>query len=231
VIKEYVSQGGTLLSDPYFCPYTQHFHLDTEVPGGGYHEVFGCCEDDIYGSPEGEDILYGGEVLNVSNGHFKETFKLTSGKALASYADDSSPAIIENDYEKGSAIISGVNLGLSYSPKLGVGDDFIRNKAEKVRVSAKKIVMNIAQELNITGSIECGCEYIQGGFLLNERENDLLILINNSEEEQKTSFGVPLEYSSMKSILDDTTLDIKEGKFDACFKPLETKVYIVQKSL
>ena len=91
--------------------------------------------------------------------------------------------------------------------------------------------MNITQELNITGSIECGCGYIQGGFLLNERESDLLILINNSEEEQNASFEVPLKYDFMESILDDTTIDIKEGKFDACFKPLETKVYIVQKSL
>ena len=74
----------------------------------------------------------------ISNGHFKETFRLTAGKAIASYAGDNSPAIIENDYGKGRAIISGVNLGLSYSPKLGVGDDFIRNQAEKVRASAPR---------------------------------------------------------------------------------------------
>jgi beta-galactosidase GanA len=231
VLKRYVAQGGTLLSDPYFCPYTQHFHLDCEVPGGGFHEVFGCREDDIYACAESEDIIYKGEPLSIENGHFKETFKLAGGEPMAVYAPDSAPAIIENKYGDGKAIISGVNLGLSYSPRLGVGDDFIRNKAEKVHDSAKKIVMDIAQVHGISLSFRCDCGYIQGGFLINEDADDVLILINNSKKEHQVRFVIPGRYDDVENMLGDETSDFDRGLFSTAFKPLETKVYIARKKM
>ncbi len=223
-LKGYVSGGGTLLSDPYFCPYTTNFHLDTEVPGGGFDEVFGCVEKDIYAAAKGEDIQYEGEAYNISNGHFREQFELTTGNALAIYSDDSSPVMIENKYGKGRAIISGVNLGLSYSPKLGVGDDFIRNKTEKVHDAAKEIVMNISGELGIKSSIKCDCPTIQGGFLLNEKQDDVLILINNSEEKQTAHIDLPSVYAECKNLICTDTVDIHCGSMSLEFEPLETKV-------
>ena len=228
-IKEYVRQGGTLLSDPYFCPYTENFHLDTQVPGGGFRDVFGCREIDIHGSASGEDILYKGDKLNISNGHFREVFELLGGKAAASYDDDATPALIENSYGEGMAIISGVNLGLSYSPKLGVGDDFIRNKAEKVQDAAKRIVMDIAAGQGIKSSFECDCPLIQGGFLLNDNENDILILINNSEERQSALFDISGIYDSIKNLFDAEVIDVKKRRFELKFGPLETKVFFAQK--
>lgn len=228
VLESYVKQGGNLLSDPYFCPYTTDFHLDECVPGDGYDNIFGCQEKDIYKATSPVKIIYEDKTYDISNGHFEEHFLLAGGKALAVYHAYGDPVLVDNQYGKGRTIISGLNLGLSYSPRLGVGDDFIRNQEETVTAGAKEIVLDIVGKIGIHSSLILDCRFIQGGFLCNDNHEDILILINNSEHQQLCSVEIPKRYKSCKNIIDNTSVNMVNSKLKLKFAPLETKVLIVK---
>ncbi|NSW90552.1 MAG: beta-galactosidase [Firmicutes bacterium] len=231
VLADYVENGGTILSDPYFCPYDVAFHLADKVPGSGYDSIFGCLEKDIY-SAKGNNVkvTYKNKVYSISNSHFKECFKVTTGTPLGYYVDDSTPCIVFNIFGKGKAVISGLNLGLSYSPKLGVGDDFVRNDEEEVFLGAKEIVLDIAREQGVENSIKTESSRIQGSFLINEKDDDILILINNSEEMHESPVHISSRYIKYINLMDGCSGDIKEGKANFCFNPLEVKVLRVKKA-
>lgn len=224
-LAEYTENGGAVLSDPYLCAFDQEFHLSRKIPGENFHVIFGCEEKDIY-SAEGKEIAvkYGESDYLIGNSHFKEVFKNVTAEALATYTDGS-PCILLNSYGRGKAMMAGLNLGLSYSPRQGVGDDFIRNECREVLPGAKEIVMDMVRGLGIKSSFTVDNSNIQGGFLLNDAAEDILILMNNSEAGQTSGINTgSLRYICYTNMVDGSAGSLENGLMRLQFKPLETMV-------
>ena len=87
-LKEYVRRGGTLLSDPYLCGFNHDLSLPAEVPGGGFAEVFGVRERDIY-QGRGRTIFlrYGDREIAVEGSLFQASWEALSAETVATYED------------------------------------------------------------------------------------------------------------------------------------------------
>ncbi len=223
-LAEYVRGGGTILSDPYFCPYTDNFYLDTRVPGGGFDEIFGCRERDIRRAEAGVGVRHDGRTYRVSGSHFREEFTLGGGTAVAAYADGTGPAIVANDWGSGRAIILGINLGLAYSPGLGVGDDFVRGGSAEASADAKSLAMAIIRPLGIEAAFRSDCTDIRGGFLRGPDAEDLLIVANGADERRAAKLEIGVEVDRCDELTEGSTVAVERGVVSLDFAPLQTLV-------
>jgi beta-galactosidase GanA len=228
-LSEYVRGGGTILSDPYCCPYPDSFFLDTRVPGGGFDRVFGCRERDIFRADPTVSVRHEGRTFVVPRGHFREEYVLQGGRALATYEDGGTPAVVANSWGRGTAVIVGLNLGLAYSPKLGVGDDFVRDGADTTASGAKALAMSLTRSLGIRGAFGSDCPDIQGGFLRGPGTEDLLIATNGSEERRRACLDVGAAYERFDELMAGATGGVQQGVLSLDFGPLETMVLKLRK--
>jgi beta-galactosidase GanA len=223
-LSEYVRAGGTILSDPYFSPYTDNFWLDTRVPGGGYDEVFGCREKDIFRAEGPVSVRHQGRSYAVAGGHFREEFRLAGGTAVATYADGAEPAVVSNSWGKGRAIILGLNLGLAYSPRLGVGDDFVREDARATTGGAKALTLALVESLGIRGAFRSDCSDLRGGFLRGPGAEDLFIVTNGAEEPRRATLEIGEDFLAFTDLTGGASGRVERGSIGLGFGPLETRV-------
>jgi len=229
VLKAYVEAGGTILSDPYFCAYTDSFWLDRRMPGAGFDEVFGCREKDIHRAAPAEPVRLAGSLFRIAGGRFREDFLLTGGEAAAFYGDWS-PAVVRHAWGKGTALLSGVNLGLSYAPQLGVSDDFQREEAQTTTEDAKSLVFALINDLGITGSFESDCRDLRGGFLRGDGPEDVFIVTNNAEEQRNCRVEIGRGFRKAVDLFTGSDVAVYRGQMMADFKPLETRVFRLGKA-
>ncbi len=126
-LKRFVYDGGLLISDPYFGAFDECRQLSHFIPGFGFDAVFGCLNDDL--SMQNAVSLQDeeGRTFAVVGNMHKETYRNISGRVLYRY-EDGAPAVIMGQYGKGRAVISGVNLGLSYSSRALIADDILSDE-------------------------------------------------------------------------------------------------------
>lgn len=225
----YLEAGGTILSDPYFSPYTDGFWMEDRVPGGGFDRVFGCRETDIHRAGAVETVRMAGGTYRISNGRFREDFELQGGEAAAVY-EDGSPAVVKHAWGKGAAILCGVNLGLSYAPQLGVSDDFQRGQAQATTEDALRLTMALIRDLGIAGAFQSDCPDIQGGFLRDDGPEDVFIATNNAQEPRRCRLEVGKAYRKAVDLFTGADQAIDRGVMSLEFGPLETKVFRLGKA-
>ncbi|MBO9606179.1 MAG: beta-galactosidase [Paenibacillaceae bacterium] len=184
LLQEYVHAGGCILADPYFAAFDDDLLLDHTVPGSGFERLFGCEEDDIRNEPA-VDIVYRDRTLKLTGAKLKETFRHVTGEVLATYADGSGAALVRGKYGAGSALISGVHLGLTYALKTSLGDELTRVGTHEAAADAQAIVLDLVRELHIEAPVVTGNPCVQSSLLLNRDAEDVLIVINNSESPQQ----------------------------------------------
>jgi beta-galactosidase GanA len=102
-IKQYVKDGGTLISECHVAQYNVYGYCSEQVPGAGLHEVFGCTRVTAQKTSK-EKILFKKKKLEATA--FRETYKTTTGKVTGTYSDGA-PAVIENIFQKGAAVLFG----------------------------------------------------------------------------------------------------------------------------
>lgn len=177
-LKTYVEQGGTLLSDPFFGSFEESFKMSYHVPGFGFDEVFGCreldmtaCECVTLEGTAGRFALRGNKQL--------ELFRDVTADVLYS-TSDGKPAILSNRYGKGRAVISGVNLGLTYSNRTLIADDFSSADAANSSEGAKTVVMDLCRDAGVKPNI-CTVAGVKVSVLT--RGNETLVILINSENQ------------------------------------------------
>ncbi|MBR3844012.1 MAG: beta-galactosidase [Clostridia bacterium] len=209
VLKEYVKNGGTLLSDPLFGMFDEDMVLSYAIPGFGFQDVFGCKQLDQ--KFEREVAFSTGEVL--SGNHQKELYREVTAEVLRSY-QDGSPAILSNRYGKGRAVLSGVNLGLCHSQRSLIADDLKSNDQGNSSPVAKDIVLTICKEAGVAGNA-CTAPDVKYSFLTADA-GTAVILINSGN--QTVSGSVPLlsqDFKTAVSIYNEAHASLKDGNL--CF--------------
>ncbi len=211
-LKDYIANGGTVLSDPYFGAFDKDMRLSYQVPGYGFADVFGCEEDDMR---EAESCVLTGakNAAKISGNRHRESFRNVTADVLYSY-EDGTPAILSNKWGKGRALISGVNLGLSYSSRALVSDDIETTDTANVSVAAKAIVMQLCEELGIKGN-NCSAAGVKVSVLKTEGEADGIVFINSNSKEMSGELTLDRTYAKAESVLGDAAASFKDGKL--CF--------------
>lgn len=221
-LKEYVRQGGTLLSDPYLCGFNHDLSLPAEVPGGGFAEVFGVSERDIFqGRGKTIGLRYADAEIGVEGSLFQSFWKPSAAQAIATY-DDGEAAILRNGYGKGQAIMSGVNLGLACSTKQGVGDDFKREGRDVEGAGVAGLVLDLAAQAGIKPEIITPAD-IRASVLSTADGRHVLIAINTADGERGGETRiVGVEFAEAQDLLSGQTTSL-----DLQFGPYESKVLLL----
>jgi len=195
-LKEYIKQGGFVISEQMFGIFDPTFKLSYKVPGYGFDKIFGADQDDLI--PRTQVTLTGeGGVLKLEGNRFAETYKNVTADIMYSY-EDGSPAIITRPYGKGTVILSGVNLGLSYSGRELISDDFSSEDAGNTSAGTKAFVMRLCEKLGIKGNL-CSAKDVKVS--VSETEDaGMIIAINSASEKREGVITLEREYADVKVV-------------------------------
>ncbi len=225
-LKEYVKNGGTVLSDPYFGAFDKDYKLARRIPGFGFDEIFGCKADEL--TMQDKVGLHDEEREYVLRGNIhKELYCNVTGQTLLKYADGS-PAVIRNAYGKGFAIQSGVNLGLTYSNRALVSDDIVSGDRGNNSSAAKDIVMRICEELGIGKNI-CSAEGVKVSYVRTEEDADMLILINSEGRKTIGTVAAGRTYSSARTVYGNAAVTPGESEIRFTLEADESAIVRLEK--
>lgn len=112
-LREYVANGGVLISDPAPGHFTDHGYCCTKVPGMGLDGLFGAIQDEMESVADGDTsqvISWGDEKIPCS--FYVERLIPQGGMPVANYLDGS-VAVVDNTFGKGKTRLIGTCLGKS----------------------------------------------------------------------------------------------------------------------
>ena len=119
--------------------------------------------------------------LPVSGSQFQAFWDLMDGtEVLATYVDGR-PAVLSKRFGAGRAVISGVNLGLSYSTRQGVGDDFVREGADGAVGDARQLVLDTSRQAGVRFDVSTPPD-VRASLLSTPDGRHVLIAINMADE-------------------------------------------------
>ena len=204
-LERYIRQGGTVLSDPDFAVFDQETRLSYQVPGFGFDRVFGCRQDDITLCKT--VVLDDGTVLS-GNKH-KETYRDVTARVRKRYADGS-PAILQNGWGKGTALLSGINLGLTYSQRSLISDDILTDDVQNASEGAKDFVMDLCRQVGIEQN-RCSVPGVKVS-VLKAQGASAVILINSTGETAKGQIRLDEIYHGASLIYGDAECELTDGQ-------------------
>ena len=176
LLEKYVADGGTLISDPFFGAFEDTFKLSYQIPGLGFADIFGCHEKTMTSCDEIE-IMNDDTSILLSGNKQLEYFRDVTADVLYK-TKQGEPIILSNRYQKGRAIISGVNLGLTYSNRTLLGDDFTSSDSANASNGAKDIIMQLCRETGVTPN-SCSAQGVKISLL--DTDDAALAIVINSE--------------------------------------------------
>ncbi|MBI4978126.1 MAG: beta-galactosidase [Spirochaetes bacterium] len=224
-ISGYVSGGGLVISDPFFCGFDDAKALAREMPGGGCVDMFGCSEIDITTTKAPVTISHNGKAYVLANGHFREHFNVKPGASVVAVYDDGTAAIVSNSFGKGRAVMCGVNLGLAYSSRESLGDEMIREGKARTDEGAMHIVYDILADTGITSGMTVPPS-IRAAMLSAERQT-VLLAGNIARDAVRGEIIVERSFTSCVDLISGESVNIEGGRMTISFKAWESKVLLL----
>ena len=126
-----------------------------------------------------------------------ETYKNVTADVMYRY-EDGSPAILSKVYGKGVAILCGVDLGLSYSGRALIGDDFTSSDHSCSNKSAKDFVLNICYDSGIERNI-CSATDVKISVIKTDTEC-MIIAINSARIPKNGTVKLDDHYDNVKTV-------------------------------
>jgi beta-galactosidase len=140
-IKQYVSEGGTVVAEARLAWNDARGYSSPVVPGFGLDEVFGAYEASIHPSAEPRIEL----VANapgaqpgkpIQGAAFEEDLHALPGASVLAHFAGGQPAIVQNTFGRGKTILVGSFLGLAYQRKQdSTTGDFLVSLAQAAGVA------------------------------------------------------------------------------------------------
>lgn len=195
-LEQYIRNGGTVFSEQMFGIFDPSFKLSYTVPGYGFDRIFGARQDDLVTRENA--IIYGKkDVIMIAGSTQTENYKNITAEILYRY-DDGSPAVLRNTYGSGTVYITGVNLGISYSSKAWVGDDFESGEDSTACKAAKDLVLRICYTKGVAQNC-CSAEGVKVS-VVKTRKEALVILINSSPDPASGTVALESAYGTAKTV-------------------------------
>lgn len=125
LVKQYVANGGTAVAEARLAWNDARGYASPVIPGFGLDKVFGAKETSIHPDAEPKMVLDPAVHLTglsagatVNGAAFAEDLQPLSSATMLARFSDGKPAIVENSYGHGHAILIGSFAGLAYQRKL-----------------------------------------------------------------------------------------------------------------
>ncbi len=177
LLKEYVEQGGIIVADARTAAIDEQDFAYKVSPGADLDSVFGAVRLDWMAGNSFYKIKMNKDFKSIEfeGKYFRDRLKINpQTKVIGVFVDNNEPAIIENNYGKGKAILSAVPLGASYF-----------NKSDN-RVN--KLIIDLIKSAGVNPD----ASFIsKDGFInlkLHKLDNDYILYAINSENKIKNGF-------------------------------------------
>jgi hypothetical protein len=142
-VKEYVAEGGTAVADARLAWNDARGYASPVIAGFGLDQVFGGREASIHPETEPHMILQPSANLpslksgdSIDGAAFAEELEPYSGASILARFSNGEPAVLENSFGRGKAILIGSFVGLAYQhtqdPLTG---EFLRSLANAAGVT------------------------------------------------------------------------------------------------
>lgn len=231
-IKQFVADGGTLITDYRFAQKREDSMQFPTIPGHNFQEASGCFINDAT-FPEADEtlILKNGETFPIRgidpdknrawdaiDSLFHAHLHLTGAESLGEYSNGSC-ALAKNRWGKGFVYTFG------FSPFIV----FRKAKSTKGLETVKNLIRAACEENGVASDLKiCGDDTfrLQTGVLCkNDDPNGekICFLINFAEEEIKCQVDLPGSADQTEELLSGTIFNGK--KLDLTFAPYETKIF------
>jgi beta-galactosidase len=113
-LREYVEQGGTLISEGLPGYFGDHGHVGTVQPSYGLDKVFGARETYVEFMPDISDqIAFQLNGAKLNGRYFRQAYKANGGTEAGQYADGMIAAV-QNKFGKGRTLLIGTFPGAGY---------------------------------------------------------------------------------------------------------------------
>ncbi len=228
-LREYVEGGGVLLSDPYLCAMSPHGALASEVPGADFAEVFGCRERDITSARNRTvNLMMEGRLVPVTGSHLQAFWNVAESAEVPASYETGEPAVVSNRFGEGRAMLSGLNLGLAYSTRQGVGDDFTREGAAATEGHLRQIVLDAVRQAGVRAPLTTPPD-VRAGLLSTADGRHVLIAINTADAPREGEVRLSdVTVTEARSLLEGgTQVAVQSGAIPLRFSPYESKVLVV----
>ena len=228
ILKEYVRQGGWLVADARTATMNQLDFAYRTNPGAGLDSLFGMTSPDWIGAKNYFKVrvngMNGEKPFTFEGKYFKEKVVPRKGaKVIGVYTDNGEPALIENKYGNGVAIMSGVPLGASY--------------LDKPDNPVKKLIISLVEEAGVKPAAKF---LSQAGSFVNLRVHKLeglriVYLINSQDKAKHGTLEVnvgTLKVRSVKDIISGQTYGFKQDgqrvKAEIGIQPDQVMVFFME---
>ena len=113
-LRAYVQEGGTLIVEYPFAGRDERTWVSPSRPNCGLEDLLGCTEAVrvVTGGDHEDAVVFPGNV-RVRADNWRIDLAPISGDTLARW-DDEAPAVVRNSYGKGTVLVLGLNLSLSF---------------------------------------------------------------------------------------------------------------------
>ena len=207
LLKEYVKQGGWVVADARTAALNELDFAYKTSPGAGLDELFGAVRPDWIGHKTYYKVQMnngnGNKPMEFEGKYFRDQLQLKNNvKVLGVFNDTHDPAVIENKYGKGMAILSAVPLGASYYDNPGN--------------PVNKLIIDFTKNAGVTPDarfISKGNRFLN--LKVHNLSNGYIIYIINSESKSKTGSiemnAGDLKIKSLKNILTDKNIPYRQS--------------------
>ncbi len=189
-VKRYVAEGGTAVGEARIAWNNSRGFASHEIPGEGLAAVFGARETVIRPVKAARLIVAPSAQLpglregeTVRGDAFEEEFAPNTGaRVLARYADGK-PAMVENAYGKGKAILAGTFLALSYERE--------RDPSTKQLLLALAQTAGVRREVKVSGT---GTREIEVRRLVSPQEQ-LIFVFSHADKPANAAIAIRIPWS------------------------------------
>jgi beta-galactosidase len=225
VLKAFVRQGGWVVADARTATLDEFDFAYRTSPGAGLDELFGAVRPDWVGQKNYFKVLMsegnGQPAFEFEGKYFRDELQLTgNAKVLGSFIDNGEPAVIQNQYGKGTAILSAVPLGASY---YGNPDNAVNH-----------LLLHFAKASGvIPDAVFLSKENAFLNLKVHTVDNSLIIYVINSENHPASgTVEVSIDGKEIKSVKDivsekEIPFGQKEGKLSIPLDVRENQVMVL----
>ena len=113
-LRQYVEQGGTLVSEGLPAYFGDHGHAGTVQPNYGLDELFGARESNVEFTPDLlENLTLQVEGHRINGRYFRQEYTLAGGQAAGTF-DNGRTAAVTHQFGKGRTLLVGTFPGAGY---------------------------------------------------------------------------------------------------------------------
>ncbi|MGO8720929.1 MAG: beta-galactosidase [Acidobacteriaceae bacterium] len=206
-VKQYVANGGTAVAEARLAWNDARGYASPVIPGFGLDQVFGAHETSMHPDSEPRLILQSSAGLpglksgdTIDGAAFEEDLQPLATASILARFSDGQPAIVENSFGHGKAILTGSFVGLAFQKE----QDAVTGKFLVSLASAA----GVTPEVRVSGP---GTSKVEVRRLTSENEQFIFVFNHADDPANATiSLRLPWQVQNARDLVSDEKLTSSE---------------------